>query len=132
MAQFDILICSSGPGVQIWDCLRSIREHTEDYRVIFLNNNADPNTLGAALEGLTSMPHFNVVSPENIGEVKAINALFALSTAPYAVTMNDDIEVAAGWLQNMRRLFDLPNVGIAANVVDHGGGLGAMNVKGYS
>lgn len=85
---------------------RSIRSMGGEYRVIFIDNLRSARAVSA--------PHLEcVVMPENIGWVKGANVGLAMSTAPYVVLMNDDVEILTpGWLDILQGAFqDVPRLG---------------------
>ncbi len=111
--QTDIIIPHFGTG-RLTDlcrrCLGTIREHSRDYRLIFVDNGS---------------PEFDQIRPEverhehllirntgNVGFVKATNQGIWSSSAPYVVLMNNDTEAVPGWLDKLRAGFVHDHVGM--------------------
>lgn len=95
---FDIIVVTYGDAEKTYRCLDSIEENSSDYRLIWLDN--EPGGLFDVRFQETNLVYLPF--PENIGWVKAVNVGIALSTAPYVVICNDDIEIAdPRWLQLM-------------------------------
>lgn len=102
------------------NCLESIRQHSEDYRVIFVDNGGEPSNYIAAV--LSTMPHLLIRNTENLGFVRSVNQALMLSTAPYVVLMNNDAEAAPGWLGMLRTpLEEIPRCGISGPRSTDGG-----------
>ena len=119
-ATYDILIPTAGPIKDIFNCLTSVKEHSEDYRVIWLSNGAPYELKCAVKMALQGMPHLALEVEKNLGSAKGHNILLAYSTAPYIVILNDDVEVVPKWLPNIQRLLKIEKVGMAAPCVDNG------------
>ena len=87
----DIIIAHYGTG-HLTDlclqCLESIRLHSADYRMIFVDN-ASPEFSSLESE-LEWHPHKLIRNTSNLGFVKAVNLGLMMSTAPYVVLMNND------------------------------------------
>lgn len=104
---YDILIPHFGiadtPALAV-RCLETIREHSRDYRVIFVDNGGEGfDVVRAELE---RHPHLLIRNTENRGFVRSINQALMLSTAPYVVFLNNDTEAAPGWLEALRTPLD--------------------------
>jgi GT2 family glycosyltransferase len=76
--------------------LESIKEHSESYRLILVDNGTK------CVWNLAGIPHLLVRNTENVGFVKAVNQGLSLVTAPCTVIMNDDTEAVPGWLDKLR------------------------------
>jgi GT2 family glycosyltransferase len=85
-------------------CLETIREHSQDYRVIFIDNGSPDDSY---LPTLRTLPHMLIRNTTNLGFVKATNQGLAFSTAPYVMLMNNDTEAVPGWLEKLRSAFDV-------------------------
>lgn len=104
---YDIIIPHYGirdtPALAV-RCLETIREHSTDYRVIFIDNGGEGfETVQAAL---SKIPHLLIRNTENLRFVRSINQGLMVSTAPYVVFMNNDTEAAPGWLEMLRTPLD--------------------------
>jgi GT2 family glycosyltransferase len=93
--------------------LRTIREHSSDYRVIFVDNGSRAEEFQAIYDVLKDMPHHLVRNTTNLGFVKATNQGLALSTAPYVVLMNNDTEAVPRWLEKLEHPLHIPGVVMA-------------------
>lgn len=104
MATYDIVIPHFGAGT-LTDvclaCLQSIRQHSEDYRLIFVDN-ASPEFDHLSAE-LACHPVQLIRNTRNEGFIKAANQGLALATASYVVLLNNDTLAAAEWLRKLRK-----------------------------
>ncbi len=83
-------------------------KHTENFRLIFVNNGSTDGTPEFLEEGKRENK-WEVVSPgENLGVIKGRNLGAKYITADYFVNLDNDQYVQAGWLDN---LFELMNKG---------------------
>lgn len=108
------------PEELLYPCLRSVKEHSEDYRLILFSNGAPKAVREETRSLLEGMRYRWAESDVNLGPAKAHNVPLALSTAPFVVLLNDDTEVVQGWLPNQKRLFEFERVGIVAPCVTNG------------
>jgi len=114
---FDIIIPTFNQSKYTIRCLESIKEHTTNYRVIWIDNGSRKTEINAVKKVIKDMPHFAILNNENLGFVKAINQGIATSTAPYLVFQNNDTEVTAHWTNKMMLTFTAePNIGIVGCV----------------
>lgn len=100
---YDIIIPHYGRG-KLTDlcraCLRSVAEHSRDYRLIFVDNGSPEfDTIEPDLQ---QMPHLLIRNETNLGFVKAINQGLRASVAPYVVLLNNDAEAVPRWLHKLR------------------------------
>lgn len=98
---FDIVIPSWNMANYAINCLLSIKQHSQNYRVIFVDNGSDAAELEKVKAILETMPHLLIRNNENLGFIKATNQGIKASTAPYIVLMNNDTEAVPGWLQKL-------------------------------
>lgn len=101
MHNYDIIIPHYAASEEVQTlarrCLESIREHSSDYRLIFVDNGG-----GEPLMDELDKHDCVVISPgTNLGFVKAVNAGIKISTAPFVVVMNNDTEAAHLWLEKL-------------------------------
>lgn len=101
-------------------CLQTIRQYSQQYRIILVDNGGDGwDDVAAELQ---HHPHLLIRNTENVGFVRAVNLGFMSSTAPYIVLMNNDAEAAPGWLEKLRKpIDDWANVGISGPRSTDGG-----------
>lgn len=97
-------------------CLQSIRAHTTDYRLIFVDNGSDAHEFAIIDAELQRHPHLLVRNRRNLGFVKAVNQGLCLSTAAYVVLLNNDTEVAPGWIEKLQAPFADSRVGAVGPV----------------
>jgi GT2 family glycosyltransferase len=90
-----------------------LRKHTSGYRLIWVDNGSGPASIDAVLPEAKANPDMIPIwLPENVGFVKGTNIALRLllevfqTDADYIVLLNNDVEVTAGWLDRMRRVFD--------------------------
>lgn len=101
--KFDIIIAHYGVKhltEYCLACLKSIREYSEDYRIIFIDNASEEFDLVKA--ELERHPHLLIRNTKNLGFIKAVNQALALSTASYIVLLNNDTEVVPNWLYYLK------------------------------
>lgn len=107
MPLIEIVIAHYGTGALTAMCLRcleSIRLHSSDYRLIFVDNGSPE--FEAVRGELDRHPHLLIRNTENIGFIRATNQGLAVSTAPYIVLLNNDTWVVPGWLVRLRLALD--------------------------
>lgn len=112
--KYDIIIPSWNQSTYVINCLRSIKEHSSDYRVIFVDNNSLQTELDTILPVLDTLPHLYIKMFQNEGFVKATNEGIRYSGSPYIVLMNNDTEATSGWLDKLvQPLIEHNNVGLS-------------------
>ena len=94
-ARYDIVLLSCGK-VDVTKCVSSVMQNSNDFRLIWIDNAPDTTGLHTASERVFYLP-----MQENLGFTKGVNVGLAISTAPYVVVLNDDVQVPAGWLSSM-------------------------------
>jgi len=112
----DIIIPSWNQHAHVRCCLDSIKANSQDYSVIFVDNNSQ--AFNEILDILSLMPHRLIRNSVNTGFVKAVNQGLAFSTAPEVVLLNNDTEVPAGWLDKLREPLLSPEVGASGPLTD--------------
>ncbi len=113
MIQYDIIIPNFAVGhlTQLClKCLQTIRQYSEDYRLIFVDN-ASPE-FDTLEDELNQHPRLLVQNSKNLGFVKAVNQGLLLSTAPYIVLLNNDTEAVDEWLPKLSSAL-VQNVGLS-------------------
>lgn len=101
MSKFDIVIPSWNMSNVAIPCLESIKKHSKDYRVIFVDNGSEESELNKIRKVLDKMPHLLIRNEENLGFIKATNLGLKSSDAPYIVLMNNDTEAVPRWLEKL-------------------------------
>jgi GT2 family glycosyltransferase len=96
------LLLSCGK-VDVSRCITSVVQNSNDFRLIWIDN--APDTANPHRDVFTDKV-FYLPMQENIGFTKGVNVGLAISTAPYVVILNDDVQVPAGWLPKMEKGFE--------------------------
>jgi GT2 family glycosyltransferase len=91
-------------------CLKTIRRHSADYRLIFIDN-ASPE-FDAVESELRRHRHLLIRNTENLGFVRAVNQGLKRSTAERVVILNNDTEAVPHWLSRLDAAL-AGNVGIS-------------------
>jgi GT2 family glycosyltransferase len=112
MTKVDIIIPQFNNCEYTINLLESIKDCTEDYRIILIDNGSEQNEYEATMVALEDHSHFVIRNPENLGFIKGVNQGIASSTADYVVLQNNDTIVEPGWLDKMLECFDDPAVGL--------------------
>ena len=92
---------SDGLNQLALECLQSIREHTTDYSLIWVDNGS-PVKSGPLEEELQEHPGATLRNAENLGFVKAVNQGIRYSTAPFVVIMNNDTMAVPRWAEKLQ------------------------------
>ena len=98
-----------------WRCLQSItaRRPSVSFEVIVMDDRSPDDTMErlSKIEGLRLEQN-----PENLGFVRSCNRGASLSRGQYICFLNNDTEVAPGWLDELVRTFDeIPGTGLAGS-----------------
>jgi GT2 family glycosyltransferase len=104
MAAYDIVIANyTTPETEplALACVKSIRAHSRDYRIIWVQNGPGPSEEIAQELRLAEGLCF-IGNDANLGFVRAANQGLRASTAPYVVLLNNDTEAVPGWLEKLR------------------------------
>ena len=97
-------------------CLKSIREYTKDYCLIFVDNGSERGAFEAIYAELEQHPHQLVRNTRNLGFVRAVNQGLCLATAETIVLLNNDTEVAPQWIEKLSEPFKHGAVGAVGPV----------------
>ncbi len=120
-ARVDIIIPTFNQSEYTIRCLESIKKHTKDYRIIWIENGSEKDEVAAVKKVIKSMPHFAILNTENLGFVKGVNQGIASATAPFVVFLNNDTEVTHDWVEKLMSTFDNPKIGLVGCVTNaHG------------
>jgi GT2 family glycosyltransferase len=111
---YDIII----PGWNLSDvtikCLKSIKKHTKDYRIIYVDNGSEKKEFDKINEELKTHNHLLVRNYENYGFIKAVNTGMSLVEKPYFVLLNNDTEVTPNWAELLRKPLEESNLVLAS------------------
>jgi GT2 family glycosyltransferase len=100
--EIDIVIPAHNQAAFTLKCLRSIREFTKNYRVIFVDNGSNREELKQVKEELENHPYLLIQNTRNLGFVKAVNQGLSVITAPYVVLLNNDTKVVPDWIEKLK------------------------------
>jgi len=110
--KFDIIIPSWNMSEYAINCLSTIKQHSKNYRIIFVDNASTNEEFDKINVVLKTMPHILIKNDENLGFVKAVNMGIKASTADYVIIMNNDTEAVENWLEKLvEPLIENNNVG---------------------
>lgn len=114
--KIDIIIPIWNEGDVTVKCLKSIKKHTKDYRLILIDNASRPaEWKKVQAEAEKHKEVFVIHNNENLGFVKATNQGIATSTSEKIVLMNNDTEAVEGWIDRMLQVFTIHDrIGIVA------------------
>jgi O-antigen biosynthesis protein len=101
--KYDIIIPIYNQGRLTARCLDTIVEHSEDYRLILIDNGSTDDELKYWL--YNRLPAVYIRNERNRGFVKAVNQGLKMVIAPFVVIMNNDTEVVEGWLEKLSEPF---------------------------
>lgn len=122
MSQVDIVIPAYNCADYTVRCLRSVAAHTDNYRVILIDNGSDPDQREQILAALAELPHKLITNKENLGFVKATNqGITASRSAPYVCLLNNDTEVRENWVAMLLEPFRDSQCGIVGPAATQGG-----------
>ncbi|MFA5366479.1 MAG: glycosyltransferase [Dehalococcoidia bacterium] len=111
---YDIVIPSWNMSEYVINCLLSIKEHSENYRIVFVDNGSEKSELNKIRKVLKDMPHILIRNKENLGFVKATNMGISASNAKFIVLMNNDTEAVDSWLEKLSEpLIQNENIGLS-------------------
>lgn len=94
----DIVIITHNRLDMTRPCIETISRNTKNFQLILVDNASTDGTV----EYLSGVPGLRLIrSDKNLGVPKARNIGLRASSAPYVVVMDNDIEVKAGWLEEL-------------------------------
>lgn len=109
----DVIVLSYGNEDKTIRCFKSLRENTQGYRLIWVDNGSGEKSIDKVLTEARANPGMVPIwLPTNVGFVKGTNiALRVLlevfdTDADYIVLLNNDVEVTPGWLDRIRKVFE--------------------------
>lgn len=101
-------------------CLQSIRQHTEDYELIVVDNGSTDGTVAYLRNQPDVIVHEN---GQNLGFAKGCNQGIELSTGENILFLNNDTIVTEHWLGNMLRVLEEhERVGMVGPVTNYSSG----------
>jgi GT2 family glycosyltransferase len=120
VAHKDILIVVHNQLVYLKNCVESIRQHTEDYKLYVWDNASNEETK----DWLADQKDITVLrSRENLGFIVPNNRMAAISQSPYLIFLNSDTLVYPGWEKAMIAFLQrgFSQVGYMGGYLDHQG-----------
>ncbi|WMT43324.1 glycosyltransferase family 2 protein [Paenibacillus sp. D2_2] len=101
-------------------CLQSIREHTQDYELIVVDNGSTDGTVAYLNRQPDVIVHIN---NENLGFAKGCNQGIELAKGENILFLNNDTIVTEHWLDNMLSvLYENERVGMVGPVTNYSSG----------
>jgi GT2 family glycosyltransferase len=101
-------------------CLQSIRQHTQDYELIVVDNGSTDGTVEYLSKQSDVIVHEN---KENLGFAKGCNQGIELSKGENILFLNNDTIVTEHWLENMLFvLYENERVGMVGPVTNYSSG----------
>jgi len=107
-------------------CFDSIAEHTNGYRLIWVDNGSSQESKDLVMTSFQNHRDRKLIdNAENLGFVKAVNQGLRLALkdrgVKYVVVQNNDTIVTAGWLDRMRTIMKTqPRAGVVGPVTTYG------------
>jgi hypothetical protein len=105
----EVIVVTYGNPELTKRCFQSLREHTNDYRLIWVDNGSGPAFVDEVYPYASACDEFvPLYLGTNMGFIKGNNAALRYlieivdTDADIVVLMNNDVEVTAGWLDRMR------------------------------
>ncbi|MBA2609708.1 MAG: glycosyltransferase family 2 protein [Actinobacteria bacterium] len=96
MSQVDVAIVTYGGGTDIPACLEALRAQTAPIgRVLIVDNSLDDSVASIAAGVDVEYVH----NATNVGYAAAMNQAYALTTAPYLLSLNADCELHADYVR---------------------------------
>lgn len=120
----DILIVTHNQFDYLQQCVRSIRENTENYHIYIWDNGSQEDMKS----WLASQSDIHVTRSEsNLGFIVPNNRLIAQGNSPYIIVLNDDTLVYPGWDKAMIAYLQ----STSASQVGYLGGCLDQDARGY-
>lgn len=109
----DLVVLTYGQEEYTQKCFDTILEHTEDYRLVWVDNGSFTKSRKKVMESFLKHEHkLPIWSEENLGFVHGINLALEYLTrtkkteAEYIGILNNDIEVTQYWLTKMIKVLE--------------------------
>jgi GT2 family glycosyltransferase len=109
----DIIIPTHGQTEKTIRCLKSMRESTSSYRILWVDNGSSTESRSAVMDELRAhVDHASFWTADRLGFIGAVNLGLRMSLevldsgSPYVAILNNDIVVMDGWLDRMRGILD--------------------------
>lgn len=129
--KYSIVICATNQIMHTVNCIESIFRHTENFEVIFVDNNSNDGTPGY-IENLPSDKVKVVRSNKTLTFSEANNAGIKLCSGEYIIFLNNDTIVSPNWIDNMESHFKnvpLKNIGAVGPVSSMSNGKQMVGVQ---
>ncbi len=107
-----IVIVNHNGGELLLECIQSIREHTQDYELIVVDNaSSDASVEKIVTDGRTVV----IKNPVNLGFSKGNNMGIRIARGKYVALLSSDTKVTRGWLETLISCFNQDHdVGISS------------------
>ncbi|HVV38097.1 MAG TPA: glycosyltransferase family 2 protein [Acidimicrobiales bacterium] len=96
MAEVDVVIVTYGGGADLPACVAAVRAQGPVVARIVVIDNASPDDTAARAEAIGGVEV--VHNPRNVGYAAAMNQGYALTHAPYLLSLNADCELGDGYV----------------------------------
>lgn len=131
---FDIVIPTFNNEDYTINCFKSIKKHTKDYHIIWVDNGSTKESrdkVQAELATHDPKTYTTIWLDKNYGFVIASNAGIKNSTAEYLILLNNDTEVTPNWIETLQHPFTVdPTIMATGPLTDAmGSWQGWANVK---
>lgn len=101
--KYQIIIPNWNQSTLCVNCLKSIKQYSKNYEIIFIDNGSKKDEFDIIFETLKTMPYKLVQLEENLGFIKAVNIGLSIANANYIVIMNNDTEAVENWLDKLEK-----------------------------
>ena len=102
----DIVVLTHGQQEVTKTCFEAIKQHTDNYRVLWVDNGSPPADLAAIRESAATLRSCDLIQSDiNLGFSRAVNLalrkIFYQGTSNYIALVNNDVVVTPDWLDHL-------------------------------
>jgi GT2 family glycosyltransferase len=105
MIDTDIIIPTYNNSTYTAQCLASIYQNSQNFRIIWIDNGSEIEEQEKVLNMLRGVPSHIIKNKENLGFIKAVNQGMNIASSKYVVILNNDTLVTKDWLIKLRKHF---------------------------